>query len=136
MDSIQRAQSRTESFSHTEAILVPGLRGKTKGTEIFRLQQPVQNSISNSTNVLWNSPSFGKNYSYRLTLLFIKPPLFCLLKEKNRVKLIYFFRYSPLFGMGKKQPKNQWNCIVLNFNQIKASLFHYKFKSSFPTKST
>ena len=27
--------------------------------------------------------------------------------------------------MRQKTAKNQWNCIVLNFNQIKASLFHY-----------
>ena len=26
----------------------------------FRLQQPVQNPISDNTNVLWNSPSLGK----------------------------------------------------------------------------
>ena len=34
-----------------------------------RLQQPVQNPISDNTNVLWNSPSLGKNYSYRLPLV-------------------------------------------------------------------
>ena len=38
--------------------------------------------------------------------------------------------------MRQKTAKNQWNCIVLNFNQIKASLFQYKFKCIFPTKST
>ena len=31
--------------------------------------------------------------------------------------------------------QNQSNCIVLHFNQIKASLFQYKFKSIFLTKS-
>ena len=35
----------------------------------YRLQQPVQNPISDNTNVLWNSPSLGKNYSYRLPLV-------------------------------------------------------------------
>ena len=34
-----------------------------------RLQQPVQNPKSDNTNVLWNSPSLGKNYSYRLLLV-------------------------------------------------------------------
>ena len=34
-----------------------------------RLQQPVQNPISDKTNILWNSPSLGKNYSYRLPLV-------------------------------------------------------------------
>ena len=34
-----------------------------------RLQQPVQNQISDNTNVLWNSPSLGKSYSYRLPLV-------------------------------------------------------------------
>ena len=36
---------------------------------VCRLQQPVQNPISDNTNVLWNSPSLGKNYSYRLPLV-------------------------------------------------------------------
>ena len=35
----------------------------------YRLQQPVQNPISDNTNVLWNSPSLGKNYSYNLPLV-------------------------------------------------------------------
>ena len=34
-----------------------------------RLQQPVQNPISDNTNVLWNSLSSGKKYSYRLPLV-------------------------------------------------------------------
>ena len=34
-----------------------------------RLQQPVQNPISDHTNVLWNSPSLGQNYSDRLPLV-------------------------------------------------------------------
>ena len=38
-------------------------------TDWLRLQQPVQNPISDNTNVLWNSPSLGKNYSYRLPLV-------------------------------------------------------------------
>ena len=37
--------------------------------------------------------------------------------------------------MRQKTAKNQWNCIVLNFKQIKASLFQYKFKSSFPQRA-
>ena len=37
--------------------------------------------------------------------------------------------------MVTKTAKNQWNCIVLNFNQIKASLFQYKFKVSFPQRA-
>ena len=36
---------------------------------LCRLQQPWQNPISDNTNVLWNSPSLGKNYSYRLPLV-------------------------------------------------------------------
>ena len=35
----------------------------------LRLQQPVQNPINDNTNVLWNSPSLGKNYRYRLPLV-------------------------------------------------------------------
>ena len=34
-----------------------------------RLQQPVQNPISDNTNVLWNSPYLGKNYNYRVPLV-------------------------------------------------------------------
>ena len=34
-----------------------------------RLQQTVQNPISDNTNVLWNSQFLGKNYSYRLPLV-------------------------------------------------------------------
>ena len=52
---------------------------------------------------------------------------FYLLKGKNRVKLIYYFWYSPLFGMRQKTAKNQWNCIVLNFNQIMA--YYYSINS-------
>ena len=37
--------------------------------DFSRLQQPVQNPISDNTNILWNSPSLGKNYSYRLPLV-------------------------------------------------------------------
>ena len=59
---------------------------------------------------------------------FYKTTPFLSLKGKSRVKLIHFFWYSPLFGMRQKTAKNQWNCIVLNFNQIQASLFQYKFK--------
>ena len=39
---------------------------------LCRLQQPVQNPIRDNTNVLWNSPSLGKNYSYRLPLYLLK----------------------------------------------------------------
>ena len=35
----------------------------------IRLQQPVQNPISDNTNVLWNSPSLGKNYNNRVPLV-------------------------------------------------------------------
>ena len=55
----------------------------------FRLQQPGQNPISDSTNFLWNSPSLGKITD--ATPGIIKSQLFYHLKEKNRVKLIYFF---------------------------------------------
>ena len=37
--------------------------------------------------------------------------------------------------MRQEMAKNQWNCIVMNLNQIKASFFQHKFKSIFPTKS-
>ena len=33
------------------------------------LQQPVQNPISDNTNMLWNSPSLGKDNRYRLPLV-------------------------------------------------------------------
>ena len=36
---------------------------------VYRLQQPVQNPISDNTDVLWNSQSLGKKYSYRLPLV-------------------------------------------------------------------
>ena len=35
----------------------------------YRLQQPVQNPISENTYILWNSLSLGKNYSYRLLMV-------------------------------------------------------------------
>ena len=100
----------------------------------FRFQQRVQNPISDNTNVLWYSPSLGKNTAIGDPWVYKTAPFF-FMKGKNRVKLIYFFWYSPLFGMRQKTAKNQWNCIVLNFNQIKASLFLYKFKSIFSTRA-
>ena len=33
------------------------------------LHQPVQNPTSDNTDILWNSPSLGKKYSYRLPLV-------------------------------------------------------------------
>ena len=36
--------------------------------------------------------------------------------------------------MPQKTAKNQWNCIVLTFNQIKALLFQYEFKNIFSNK--
>ena len=101
----------------------------------LRSQQPVQHPISHNTNVLWNSLSLGKITAIGYPWFYKATP-FLSFEGKNRVKLIYFFWYSPLFGMRQKTAKNQWNCIVLNFNQIKDSLFQYKFKSIFPTKST
>ena len=70
----------------------------------------------------------GYHWFYKTT------PFLCFEGKKTESNSSIFFWYSPLFGMRQKQPKNQWNCLVLNFNQIKASLFQYKFKSIFPQK--
>ena len=67
---------------------------------------------------------------------FYKTTPFLSFEGKNTGQTHLFFWYSPLFGMRQKTAKNQCNCIVLNFNQIKALLFEYEFKSIFPTKST
>ena len=56
--------------------------------------------------------------------------------EKTGSNSSIFSGIAHCLGCVKKQPKISGNCIVLNFNQIKASLFQYKFKSIFPTKST
>ena len=58
-------------------------------TVIIRLQQPVQNPISDNTNVLWNSPSLGKNSIG--TPGFIKPPFFYLLTGKKQGQTHLFF---------------------------------------------
>ena len=96
------------------------------------LQQPMQTPMSDNTNVLWNSPSLGKNYYP----WFYKTLLFYLLKGKKQGQTHLFFLVYTIIWDASKTAKNQWNCIVLNFNQIKASLFKYKFKSIFLTKST
>ena len=35
-------------------------------TSVSRLQQPVQNPLSDHSNILWNSPSIGIDFKYRL----------------------------------------------------------------------
>ena len=82
--------------------------------------EPVQNPISEDTNILWNSPSLEKKLQQYATPGFIKLPLLYLLKGKKQGKTNLFFWYSPFFGMHQKTTKNQWNYIVLNFNQITA----------------
>ena len=80
-------------------------RSENLFSEPCRLQQPVQNPMSDNTNVLWNSPSLGKKQLYT-TPGFIKPPIFYLLKgKKTRSNSSIFFWYSPLFGKHQKQPK-------------------------------
>ena len=83
----------------------------------LRLQQPVQNPISDNTNILWNSPSSEK-YIYRLPLV-LKPSLFYLLKGKQGQTHLFFSGIAQCLGC-IKTGINEWNCIVLNFNQIKA----------------
>ena len=124
LDICRREDECCEQESRNQRDHMTGLQRAGRIIDfMLRLQQTVQNPRSNNTNVLCNSPSLGQNYSY-------------LLKWKNRVKLSSYFWYSPLSVMRQKIAKNQWSCILLNFNQIKASLFQYKFKSIFPTKST
>ena len=68
----------------------------------------VQDPISANTNILWKSPSFGKNYSYRLRLPtpgFMKPPLFYLLQEKNGSNSSIFSGIAHRLGCVKKQQK-------------------------------
>ena len=56
---------------YNSTVIISTYRGENFNSsnlvwDVCRLQQPVQNPISDNTNVLWNSPSLGKNYSYRL----------------------------------------------------------------------
>ena len=49
---------------HFHTPLPPTIRSEIP--QYFRLQQPVQNPISDNTNVLWNSPSLGKKLKLQL----------------------------------------------------------------------
>ena len=67
-------------------------------------QYPVQNTISDNTNVLWNSPSLGKSTAIGYPW-FYKTTLFLSFEgEKTGSNSPIFFWYSPLFGMRQKQP--------------------------------
>ena len=94
----------------------------------------MQNPISNNTNVLRNSPSLEKNTAIGY-LWFYKTTPFLSFKGKKAGQSHLFFLVQPFTWDASKTAKNQWICIVFNFNQIRASLFQCKFKSIFPTKS-
>ena len=105
---------------------------------VLRLQQPVQNSISDNANVLWNSPSLGNNNITAQLLAipgFIKSTHFLSFEGKNTGSNSSIFSgIAHYLGWVKNSQKSvELHC--LNFNQIKALIFQYKFKSIFPTKS-
>ena len=101
---------RNQTLRHTKR----STQDINTGQQALRLHQPAKNSISDNSNILWNSPSLGA------TLTFQKTTLVYHLKEKNRGSFTYFFWYSPLFEMRQKIAKIQCYCNVLNFNQFKA----------------
>ena len=67
---------------------------------------------------------------------FSKNHFFAVLTGKSRVKLNYFFWYSPLFKMRQKLTKNKWNCNLLNFNQVESLSLQFIFKYFFPKTYT
>ena len=87
---------------------------------------PVQNPISDNTNILWNSPSLGKHYTI-VYPWFYKTTPFLSFEEKKQGQTHLFFPGIAHILECVKNAKNQWNCIVLNFNQIQALLFQYKY---------
>ena len=67
-----------------------------------RLQQSVQNPISDNTTVLWNSPSLGKNYSYRF---YKTTPFLSFEGKKTGSNSSIFSGIAHYLGCVKKQPK-------------------------------
>ena len=70
-----------------------------------RLQQPVQNPISDNTNVLWNSTSLGKIYSYRLLWFYKTTPILSFEGKKTGPNSSIFSGITHYLGCVKKQPK-------------------------------
>ena len=55
-----------------------------------RLQQPVQNPISNNINVLWNSPSLGKIAAIGYTWFYKTTPFLSLEGKKQGHTHLFF----------------------------------------------
>ena len=57
---------------------------------VCRLQQPVQNSISDNTNGLWNSPSLGKNTAIGYPWFYKTTPFLSFEGKKQGQTHIFF----------------------------------------------
>ena len=80
------------------------------------LQQSVQNPIIDNTIFLWNSPSLRKKNTAIGYPWFYKTTHFLFLKEKTGSNSSMFSGIAHYLGCANKTAKNQFNCIVLNFN--------------------
>ena len=63
----------------------------------------MQNSISDNTNILWKSPSLGKNTAIGYPWFYKITPFLSFEGKKHRQT--HLFWHSPLFGMHQKQAK-------------------------------
>ena len=84
------------------------------------LQQPVQNPISDNrpTNVLWNSPSLGKIYSFLGYPWFYKTTPFLSFEGKKQGQTHLFFLVLPIFWDASKNSKKsvEWHCFEFQSN--------------------
>ena len=74
---------------------------------LTRLQQPVQNPISDSTNVLWNFPSLAKITALGYPWFYKTTPFLSFERKKTGSDSSIFSGIAHYLGCIKKQPKNQ-----------------------------
>ena len=103
---------------------------------VCRLQQQVQNPISDNTNVLWNSPSLGKNTAIGYPWFYKTTPFLSFEGKKTGSNSSVFFWYSPLFGKRQKQLKISGIALFSISIKLGPHYFSINLKEIFPTKST
>ena len=64
-----------------------------------------ENPKSDNTNILWNSPSLGKNAAIGYPWFYKTTPFLAFEGEKTWSNSSIFFWFSSFFGMPQKQPK-------------------------------
>ena len=74
-------------------------------TRLFEVKQPVQNPISDNINVLWNSPSLGKNTAIGYPWFYKTTPFLSFEGKKTGSNSSIFSGIAHYLGCIKKQPK-------------------------------